>query len=734
MKRRITTYLEYMDNLIDRERLEGLSDATVEAADKQIFLAHLKKSLSSERDHVRDELTLLKPELERIAGECRKQTDIIEACNKNQPDFSFAKEQKALAGEINREFAAQGIDQEARLACEYVIGITDEEWRNAIEAFLGIHRYAVIVPPEVFHIANEVMDKSGHRYVELVNTKRLMARKIECEEDSICNYLEIQNPYAKAYFKFWMGRIHAVPLENVPDFDNAMSKEGKLSRNMAVTYINFKKIRSYCLGAEAIALNKVSAEKCLRGLEKEEAGLLVKQKELQDKSDMLRDAIESFREYNLNAHREAELKTTELMEEKRHYKELVEAQKNNAEFMALSQEVSRLGRELESRKDRKNGMDRQKARLEGDTEAKERDVAEFRMKEKVVQADLDRKRMMHSSVFEKAISEYKKYICGEKKDGGLLQPSTRERNARRINELRSLIVGSQQSYNNRKQDVDRLPVGMECESSYQKRKNKIWIDDLQGIQEKLREQTHTYENIFKHEFVLGIYENAKEARADIHEINKELRKLRFSTRYQFDVRMLTDNSDYAKILKYAEYLKTSNDLFDDQVSMEAAGHGIYEKDEIEKRENEIKSIINKIIDKNDVGEIKRFADYRNYMSYEIIVNNEEIKDGKLSKTVGYNSGAGTQIPYTLILSAALSMLYNARVNSVRLIFIDEPFEKMSDHNIKLMLDFFKAQDFQVVFCAPPNKLESIGSECGVIIPVLKRSKQDMRIGQVRFHE
>ena len=722
------------DNLIDRERLEGLSDATVEAADKQIFLAHLKKSLSSERDHVRDELTLLKPELERIAGECRKQTDIIEACNKNQPDFSFAKEQKALAGEINREFAAQGIDQEARLACEYVIGITDEEWRNAIEAFLGIHRYAVIVPPEVFHIANEVMDKSGHRYVELVNTKRLMARKIECEEDSICNYLEIQNPYAKAYFKFWMGRIHAVPLENVPDFDNAMSKEGKLSRNMAVTYINFKKIRSYCLGAEAIALNKVSAEKCLRGLEKEEAGLLVKQKELQDKSDMLRDAIESFREYNLNAHREAELKTTELMEEKRHYKELVEAQKNNAEFMALSQEVSRLGRELESRKDRKNGMDRQKARLEGDTEAKERDVAEFRMKEKVVQADLDRKRMMHSSGFEKAISEYKKYICGEKKDGGLLQPSTRERNARRINELRSLIVGSQQSYNNRKQDVDRLPVGMECESSYQKRKNKIWIDDLQGIQEKLREQTHTYENIFKHEFVLGIYENAKEARADIHEINKELRKLRFSTRYQFDVRMLTDNSDYAKILKYAEYLKTSNDLFDDQVSMEAAGHGIYEKDEIEKRENEIKSIINKIIDKNDVGEIKRFADYRNYMSYEIIVNNEEIKDGKLSKTVGYNSGAGTQIPYTLILSAALSMLYNARVNSVRLIFIDEPFEKMSDHNIKLMLDFFKAQDFQVVFCAPPNKLESIGSECGVIIPVLKRSKQDMRIGQVRFHE
>ena len=59
---------------------------------------------------------------------------------------------------------------------------------------------------------------------------------------------------------------------------------------------------------------------------------------------------------------------------------------------------------------------------------------------------------------------------------------------------------------------------------------------------------------------------------------------------------------------------------------------------------------------------------------------------------------------------------------------------MSDHNIKLMLDFFKNQDFQVIFCAPPNKLESIGSECGVIIPVLKNANDDMLIGKVKFHD
>ena len=293
-----------------------------------------------------------------------------------------------------------------------------------------------------------------------------------------------------------------------------------------------------------------------------------------------------------------------------------------------------------------------------------------------------------------------------------MKQNSRERVQSSITALQTTIQSRQMLYNNRKPQEERLSLGTDAEGSYQKRKTKIWIDDLQGIQEKMREQTRKYEDIFKHEFVLSIYEHARTALADIREINKELHKLKFSTQYQFEVKM----------------------LFDDQISFDSAGHGKYEREEIEKREKEIKNIINKMIDKNDLSEIKRFADYRNYMSYEILVTDDTIKEGKLSKTVGYNSGAGTQIPYTLILSAALSMLYNARVNSVRLLFIDEPFEKMSDHNIKLMLDFFQAQNFQVIFCAPPNRLESIGSECSVIIPLLKLKKEDMRIGKVKFHE
>lgn len=715
------------DNVLGR-----LTSKSLEVAEKQRFIDSLKEEVQECRDTLIEKNVLLKKELEIVQNECIEQNNIIESCNKNRMDYSNVQEQVELIKEINRELLKHGINEEAHMAYEYVIELKDENWRNAIEAFLGVHRYAVIVSKDAFDVANAVLDKSRYRYVELVNTKRLMSKVMDCEKDSVFHYLSVQNETAANYFKFWLGRIHAVNIENVPDYDNAMSMEGKLSRNMAVTYINTRKIRSYCLGSQAIELNRRAAEKRLHELEKKEKEILLEQRSVQDKSKYLQDGISCFKEFNLNSHKEWADVSVDLNNEKSHYKELLEAQKNNAEFMALNERVSVLGNQLEIKKKDLEENIKQKIILETTVSEKKKLVKDLKEKEIEKQAELNKERIVGNSSVEKAIEEYDQYLSGDNQNGGLMARATKERVDRRVRELEGNIIGKEQAYNNRKQEVDKLPIGLEYEADYQRRRGKIWIDDLQGIQQKLKEQTITYERIFKREFVLNIYNTAKDAKDDISDINKELRKLQFSTKYQFDVKMLNDNSDYAKILRYAEYLQETNNMSDGQMTFTSLMS--YENDEVETREREIRDIINKIIDHNDIAEIKKFADYRNYMSYEIIINNDEVKDGKLSKQVGYNSGAGTQIPYTLILSAALSMLYNVRVNSVRLIFIDEPFEKMSDHNIKLMLDFFKNQNFQVIFCAPPNKLESIGSECGVIIPVLKISNDNMQIGEIEFHE
>ena len=120
-----------------------------------------------------------------------------------------------LRDEINREFEKRKIPSKAQFACEYVISLKDEEWRDAIEAFLGPRRYTILVEPQYYDIADDVLNRSEHRYAHLFNTKLLMKRDIQPEEDSAVSLLEIKNPIARKYFEFQLGRMHAVEKEEV---------------------------------------------------------------------------------------------------------------------------------------------------------------------------------------------------------------------------------------------------------------------------------------------------------------------------------------------------------------------------------------------------------------------------------------------------------------------------------------------------------------------------------------
>ena len=501
---------------------------------------------------------------------------------------------------------------------------------------------------------------------------------------------------------------------------------------MAVTYINTKKNRTFCLGQEAIELNRKNAERQIRNLEEQEKELLKEHQNVQDFIQRITEQLDCFKEYDFDAYAKYDQAVGELNRSAEKLHELKEAQKNNLEYQTLFLQVQALEKQLENVR---KGLDERKdwkRSLELENKSHETKLTQDNLALKDREARLEELRLLHGTETKMAMEESDGFLAGISRTGDVMPPESRRKREGEKQSLEVNILGGQKSYNMKKKPEDQLPEGLEQESRYLARKNKIWVDDLQEINAKMAEQTRRYESIFKNEFVLSVYQTALGAREDIAGINKELRKLKFSTRYQFDVNLLDDKSDYAKILRYAEYLKKVNKVDDGQMVF-ASLYG-YEDDEIEQREKEIREIINRIIDKNDMGMIRDFADYRNYMSYEIVINNADVKDGKLSKQAGYNSGAGTQIPYTLILSAALSMLYNARVNSTRLIFIDEPFEKMSDHNIKLMLEFFQNQDFQVIFCAPPNKTDSIGYECDTVIPVLKVRKDNMQIGSVQFHE
>ncbi|MGN6715263.1 SbcC/MukB-like Walker B domain-containing protein [Anaerocolumna jejuensis] len=692
------------------------------------FLEQIKK--------IRDDIFAVIMRLEAVVKENQsmqtQQQRMIDDCKAKKTNFSEIPDYVALKDEINREFFKRHINSEVKFACEYVIGLTDESWRDAIETYLGKRRYTILVDPDYYDIADDILNASSNRYAHLFNTKLLMKKKLAPEEDSVVHFIEVKNPVAKQYFEYQLGRMHAVTKEQVRNYENAISKEGRVSVAMDCFFLRIDRIHFYCLGQETIELNRIRAEKRLRALINE-ADVLREQKQVQtQRKEYMENSQEFFVNYNYDAHQMYEKAVSAYDAAAAELEHLRQAQENNMEYLELNQLYNKYNQEFEANDNERTEV--QKSQVEMRTQLK---VNQTTKDEKTAELKrytdiLKEYQVQNYEVYKKATEDYDRFIAnGRTGVGGNLKD--RDRAERALKEAEKNLTSTQSAYNARRSPENRLSMGDNIRSVYEKRKTQIWMDDLQEIKERLREQTRRYEEIFKREFVLTVLKSCENAKDDLKLINAELSRLKFKSKYEFEVKYVKDGSNYEKILEYAKYLKEREDLGTSSGQMTLTMLTNYSDDKGEEMEKEIRKIINSIIDSNNKDQIEHYADYRNYMTYEILLTNDILSKAKLSRQSGYNSGAEVQIPYMLILLSALLMIYNDKLNSTRLVFIDEPFAKMDPSNVKIMLNFMKMQKLQMIFCAP-DKTEIIGNECNVVLPVLRTQADLMEIGIIEIHE
>lgn len=712
--------------------LSSLTTAEHTAAEKGYAVDSFLEQIKKIRDDILAAITRLQDELKENLSLQAQQQRIIDDCKAKKTNFSEAPDYVALKDEINREFLKRHIDSEAKLACEYVLELRDESWRDAIETYLGKRRYTILVDPDYYDIADDVLNASSNRYAHLFNTKLLMKKELVPEEDSVVRFIEVKNPVAKRYFEYQLGRMHAVAKEQVRNYENAISKEGRVSVSMDCYFLRFDRIRFYCLGQETIELNRIRAEKQLRLL-KNEAGVLREQEQVQThKRVYLETAQKFFTSYNYDVHQmyDKAVSTYEAVDAE--LKHLRQAQKNNMEYMELKQLYEKYQNELNTNDDERSAVQESQVNMKAQFSTNRDKKAEKTSELEKYKYILKEYQVQNYDVYKKATEDYDRFIANGKTGvGGTLKD--RERAERALKEADKNLTGAQSAYNARRSFDNRLSMGDNNRSVYETRRTQIWMDDLQEIKEKLREQTRRYEEIFKNEFVLTVFKSCENARDDLKLINAELSRLKFKSKYEFEVKYVKDGSNYEKILEYAKYLKEREELGTSSGQRTLATLTNFTDDKGEELEKEIRKIINSIIDSNNKDQIEHYADYRNYMTYEILLTNDVLSKAKLSKQSGYNSGAEVQIPYMLILLSALLMIYNDKLNSTRLVFIDEPFAKMDPSNVKIMLDFMKMQKLQMIFCAP-DKTELIGNECNVVLPVLRTQADLMEIGIIEMHE
>ena len=714
--------------------LAGLCESgRFSSLEKEAAVEQLKAVVGDEYDRMVRRLGDIERKLEELEDRLEQQIRIAEECRKHRNAYVQIPEYTGLREEINQEFQKRGIRSKAQFACEYVIGLTDESWRDAIEAFLGARRYTILVEPEYYEIADDVLNRSQHRYAHLFNTRLLMRKKTDPEADSPVHFLTIRNRMAKKYFEYQLGRMHAVTLKEVRDYENAISREGRVSVAMDSYFLRFDRIRSYYLGQETFELNRIRAEKEAERLREEKKALLLERAQIGERKNRISDDRSFFRSYRYDVHETYQRTMERYASAKAQLDQLKRAQADNREYVELYRLAEKLQMEKEAiKREQKEKMQldselttqilNSEEKLEGKT--KELEEADKAFREYEITA---------YPVVQKAIEAYTKFLQnGSAGAGGLMQPQSRKRAEQRIDKAKEDLIKLQSTYQAHYPESG-LGVGMENREQYAARRDRIWMDNLQEIRQKLEDQTRRYEEIFKNEFVLTILKSCERAREELREINIELAKLQFSAKYQFSVDYVKDGSEYMRIIRYAKYLDEREQLGGTGGQGVLSFLGPYSDEEAKRLEADLKRILNRVIEKNSEETIARFADYRNYMTYEILITNDVLDHAKLSRQTGFNSGAEVQIPYLLILISALLMIYNQKTNSTRVVFIDEPFAKMDPGNVKIMLDFMRRQNLQVIFCSP-DKTETIGDECEVILPVLRVRADSMRMGIVQFHK
>lgn len=114
--------------------------------------------------------------------------------------------------------------------------------------------------------------------------------------------------------------------------------------------------------------------------------------------------------------------------------------------------------------------------------------------------------------------------------------------------------------------------------------------------------------------------------------------------------------------------------------------------------------------------IREYTDYRSYLDYDIDIVSRDGRTQKFSKIYREKSGGETQTPYYVAIAASFVQLYSMG-ETIRVIMLDEAFDKMDEERIENMLNFFKLQNLQVILAVPTSRLEIIGEQADNIIMI-----------------
>ncbi len=572
--------------------------------------------------------------------------------------------------------------------------ITNQEWADTIEIYLGLRRFNMIVEPRYFDQALQIYSRIKNKYrlygIGLINTKQISQYKT-FNPKSLASILDSENQDARCYINYTCGNVimcnDAMELEKYqtsitndlllyrgytvsslnPNVEkpfigkNAASKQAILWREKA----DAAKNEYVSLNGQIEALNKmlslidqIDARPLIDDLDK----ALVLEKEKSTLEDLSKQAL-----------RQKTATPTELQED---YEKILETIKScDAKKLSLSKEIGGIDNAIEALNTIIFTKGNELVALENELE--ELAGGSIVMEQ---QAKDEYKALILNKNFKSAFNEYQEKYKTEESSFTLLSDT---------------LVAKQYGYINTYNST--FSIGLTEIDKFLAELNKLEKTELVKYEQKVRSARESAEIVFKEDFIAKLRNNILTAEQEIYKINETLSNITFGNdRYEF---IFPRSSEYASF-----YEMVTSDL-------ESGNEGLLTFEFQEKYDEQIRELFETLSmdEVNSNGAINKFTDYRTYMDYDIRIINKNGDTMSYSKVFKEKSGGETQVPFYVAIIASFVRVYtkNSVVagDPIGLVLFDEVFDKMDANRMHAMMNFINSMPLQVIIACPPQRMD-----------------------------
>ncbi len=728
----LVTALRRLPPLIIQE--EGLlaSPWPMAPTDVMEAVSHLSPLLNAAVESMRvryDNLVREEGELRRVLEEMRARISRLE---------SGGSDIKPTTLRLISLLEEHGI--EAVPLCDRV-DVADEDWRDALEAFLGGHREALLVAPEqvrdaigLYRREGKKLGIHGSRIINTLKTAQWLDRR---SPGSLAEVIVSDDRHAVAYINLRAGSVLRVESEDeLVGQDRAITADGMLATGGAVSRLR----------PEEAMLGREARQKTLESLRQrfidEGKAQYEKQEEIKSVARLREKLL-----MPLEKHIDEIPDLTELTTERECKNEALQrlgdeekALQNDADYQALVDAEAQCRKERDDinaeREQKTKQLHELKTSIEKDrmilsqAEDKSGEISVQRseiQKRPGFDAQLATERMdelLQQELFMDESASSWKAMGEEAGRRGSKQEATVNNQRNQAREKLGEYWASWSSENRPAAGSfdDHLPLAAWVVRELTQLRETQLAQYVTEAENALREAEHA----FRSDFVGKLQENLHMLDDQLKELNRNLKNRPFHGQYyRFVKQPETDLKEvYDWVLSWSpEQGGDVGGLFD------AADDP---NNPHSKAIARVRNLLMEAVgseDKSGSDWNDRLADYRQYFNFDVRMSDD--KDGKgnpefLSRRLGKGSGGEHQSPFYVAIGAALAAAYRIEREEsgtyrggMGMAVFDEAFSKLDLQNTVSALGFLDELGLQVLLAAPDEKYGQIAEHVDTIVNVYR---------------